>query len=165
MIPSDGVEELNSIIKPLTKGEGRDKRPSLIFLFIYYYKKEVMNMNKFTIKSKLSSCQEMIDDLNENIDAFNELITEFKEVTDKLEFDGDTINSEYVSKSKVQVDGFNFLIRDRLALFKESIMKNAMKAEDKEVEEMVAALRKELETEVEEFKTLFKIHNLGGKAT
>lgn len=120
-------------------------------------------MNQFSLKAKLTSCQDMIDDLNENIEAFNQLLVEFKEYVGTLEFDGSVVDFEYVTKSKVQVDGFNFLIKDRLSLFKDPIMKNAMNATDEEVEQMVDSLKKELELEVDKFKVQFRLHNLSGK--
>lgn len=121
-------------------------------------------MNKFTLNAKLTSCQDMINDLNENIEALNQLLEEFKEYAEKVDFSG-SADFEYITKSKVQVDGFNFLIRDRLSLFKDPIMKNAMNAEDDEVVKMVDSLKRELELDVNQFKTLFRLHDLSGKAT
>lgn len=120
-------------------------------------------MDKFTIKAKLTSCQDMINDLNDNIEAFNQLIAEFKAYAESPNRKTD-VDFEYVTKSKVQVDGFRFLIKDRLSLFKDPIMTNAIDAEDEDVIKMVDDLKKELELDVSKFKMLFRLYDLSGKA-
>lgn len=111
-------------------------------------------MKLFEGTAKTGHVQHIIDDLNTNIEEMNTMLQTFREYVMNLDFDGAIVSLEYLNKVKIKMDGFIFLINDRLSTLKDPIFIKVIQYQgDATLEDYIAGLKKEL---IVDYEVIYK---------